>query len=83
MLDARPTNRPGPSETATRREEHELVLAAIRGLPAHYREPFMLRHLQDWTYSQIGAHLDLPVATVETRLVRARRLLREALQDKV
>ena len=59
------------------------MLAAINGLPALYREPFVLRHMNGWGYQQIAEVMDLPVDTVETRLVRARRLLREALKDEL
>lgn len=83
VLDSRPAANPSPDQQAVRAEQHGLVLAAIRGLPAHYREPFVLRHVEEWSYQQIGEHLALGVNTVETRLVRARRLLREALKDKV
>jgi DNA-directed RNA polymerase specialized sigma24 family protein len=38
--------------------------------------------MEDWSYAQIGEALGLPVDTVETRLVRARRLLRSALQGR-
>ncbi|MFQ5429811.1 MAG: RNA polymerase sigma factor [Phycisphaerae bacterium] len=62
-------------------EQHRRILAAIRGLPAIYREPFTLRHLDGWSYAEIGEAMSLPVDTVETRLVRARRLLRAALND--
>lgn len=68
-----------PAGDLAEREQHERVLAAIRGLPAIYREPFVLRHLEEWSYAEIAEALDIPVDTVETRLVRARRLLREAL----
>lgn len=63
-------------------EEHRRVLAAIDALPPIYREPFILRHLEDWSYAQIGEALGLPVDTVETRLVRARRHLRSALKNE-
>lgn len=63
------------------KEQHERVLSAIRGLPEIYREPFVLRHLEDWSYRQIAQTMGLPVDTVETRLVRARRLLRQVLGD--
>lgn len=63
-------------------ELHGAIMQAIRALPAIYREPFVLRHLQEWSYAEIGEVLSLPVATVETRLVRARRLLRELLADE-
>ncbi len=64
-------------------EVREELLRAIEGLPALYREPFVLRHMEDWSYAEIGELLGLPVETVETRLVRARRQLREALRGKV
>jgi len=64
-------------------EQHETVLSAIQGLPAIYREPFVLRHLNDWSYAQISEVMGLSVDTVETRLVRARRLLRECLKEQV
>lgn len=60
-------------------EQHQTVLQAIENLPVIYREPFMLRHLEDWSYKQISQSLDLTVNTVEVRLVRARRMLREVL----
>ena len=68
-----------PGRRVEELELHRRVLGAVRGLPAIYREPFVLRHLEGWSYRQIGQALDLPAETVETRLVRARRLLREAL----
>lgn len=64
-------------------ERHREVLSAIQSLPALYREPFVLRHLNGWSYREISEAMGLPVDTVETRLVRARRFLRESLQDKV
>lgn len=64
-------------------EQRRAILAAIEGLPAIYREPFVLRNLNDWSYQQIAEAMNMPVDTVETRLVRARRLLREALKNTV
>ncbi len=70
---------PGAQRRLEQSEQHKRVLAAIHGLPEIYREPFVLRHLEEWSYREIAQAMDLPVDTVETRLVRARRLLREAL----
>ena len=64
-------------------ERQQVVLQAVASLPALYREPFVLKHLEDWSYRQIGETLGLPTDTVETRLVRARRLLRQRLAGEV
>jgi len=72
-----------PDQKLADNERHGRVLEAISSLPRLYREPFVLKHLEDWSYRQIGEALGLPVDTVETRLVRARRLLRRRLAGKV
>jgi len=64
-------------------EQHQTVLQAVENLPTIYREPFVLRHLEDWSYKQISQTLGLTVNTVEVRLVRARRMLRETLAPKL
>lgn len=74
---------PPAAAKLARQEQHERVLAAIRGLPRIYREPFTLRHLRGMKHREIAAALDMPTATLETRLTRARRLLREELKDLV
>lgn len=74
---------PAPTGAMVDDERHRAVWEAIGSLPAHYREPFVLRHLEGWSYQQIGDLMDMPVDTVETRLVRARRMLRERLAGKV
>ncbi len=73
---------PGPAQpgkTASLKEQHQRVLAAVDAMPAIYKEPFVLRHLEGWTYRQISQTLDMPIDTVGTRLVRARRMLQEQL----
>ncbi len=72
-----------PPDAGMGSEQREALLNALRGLPALYREPFVLRHLEDWSYQEIAEVLGLPIDTVETRLVRARRHLREALDGRL
>jgi RNA polymerase sigma-70 factor (ECF subfamily) len=74
-----PATHATPDGQLMSRETRDAVLQAVRALPAKYREPFVLRHVEDWSYRQIAETMNLAPATVETRLVRARRLLREAL----
>jgi RNA polymerase sigma-70 factor (ECF subfamily) len=77
---AAPDDNPAALE---RSEQRSAVVAAIRSLPPLYREPLVLRHLQGWSYQQIADAMNVPTDTIETRVVRARRLLRDALEGKV
>lgn len=52
-------------------------------LPPEYREPLLLRCVRGMSYQQIGDVLELPVTTIETRLARARRMLRDEVMDDV
>ena len=68
-----------PARRLALHESHQRALRAVAALPAIYRGPFILRHMADWSYRQIADALGLPQETVETRLVRARRMLRKTL----
>ncbi len=63
-------------------EESRRVYHAARSLPAGYREPVLLRCLQSMSYEQIGDAMGLPVTTIETRIARGRRMLREILEQQ-
>jgi RNA polymerase sigma factor (sigma-70 family) len=62
------------------RELSRRVLRLARELPEDYREPLLLRAVRGLSYRQIADTLGLPITTIETRLVRARRMLREQLE---
>jgi RNA polymerase sigma-70 factor (ECF subfamily) len=55
-------------------------MAATARLPEHYREPLLLRAVRGMSYRQIADTLGVPITTVETRLARARRMLRDELE---
>ena len=61
-------------------EEQGMVRQALEGLDEIYRSVIILLYYQKLSYEQIAAVLDVPVKTVETRLYRARRLLRARLE---
>jgi RNA polymerase sigma-70 factor (ECF subfamily) len=63
-------------------EAGRLLLAQVMTLPTEYREPLLLRCIRSMTYQQISDLLDLPVTTVETRLARARRMLRQEVGEQ-
>lgn len=49
----------------------------LAALPAGYAEPLLLRLVHDLSYSQIAHIMDLPETTIENRIVRGRRMLRD------
>lgn len=53
---------------------------AISRLRPEYRSCIMLRHVEDRSYEEIAATLDLPLGTVKTYIHRARHELRRALE---
>lgn len=73
---------PDVAESIVRSEQYRHLLQAIRQLPDKYREVFVLKHVQDITYAQISEILDIPVTTVQIRLVRARRMIHNTLTGK-
>lgn len=68
---------PSPQEPSERRDHAQSVLELARRLPEEYREPLLLQALREMSYREIGRALDLPETTVETRISRARKMLRD------
>ncbi|XVJ57845.1 MAG: sigma-70 family RNA polymerase sigma factor [Tepidisphaera sp.] len=60
-----------------REEECRRMNELLASLPDGYREPLYLKAVQSLSYRQIGHILGLPETTVETRIARARRMIRE------
>jgi RNA polymerase sigma-70 factor, ECF subfamily len=61
-------------------EEKREVRLALDRLGEKYRNVLILLYYQKLSYDQIAAVLDVPMKTVETRLYRARKLLKEDLR---
>jgi len=62
-------------EKIEQKEQCRRILQAVRLLPEKYRQVFMLAYAGDLTYANIAEILDIPVTTVQIRLVRARRMV--------
>ncbi len=65
-----------PQDALLGAERELIVRAAVAALPSRYRDPVVLRHLEGLTNQETAALLDLPEATLRTRLHRAAKLLR-------
>ena len=57
----------------------EDMLLALQQIPALHQEVILLCDVEDLTYKEIAAALDIPIGTVMSRLHRGRELLRTAL----
>lgn len=61
------------------RSEAERILRAIRALPEAYREPLILRLVEEMTGPEIAEQVGLTPASVRVNLHRGMKLLREKL----
>jgi len=78
---------PGDDDAALEPHQAESIDAAevmecLRKLPLEYREPLVLFYLQDVSYSEIAAILEVPIGTVMSRLSRGKARLRNLISDK-
>ncbi|MCP4549030.1 MAG: sigma-70 family RNA polymerase sigma factor [bacterium] len=61
-----------PDKDANRREIQLHIADIMLKIPEHYREPFVLREVNDLTYEEISAVTGLKLGTVRSRINRAR-----------
>jgi len=72
-----------PERAVAQREIRILMERAIDALPEVFRIVFVMREIEDLSIEETAGFLNLPQATVKTRLHRARRLLRQALDEQL
>jgi RNA polymerase sigma-70 factor (ECF subfamily) len=63
-------------------EDHLVLMAALRQLPAAQREAIALYHLADLPVAEVAFTLGVPEGTVKARLSRGRAALATALADQ-
>jgi RNA polymerase sigma-70 factor (ECF subfamily) len=80
-LDGEPVD-PSPDRQQNEQEVRrrlDLALAAVERLQPLYREPLLLKSVHGLSQKEIAALLGVPVTAIESRLARARRMVRAAL----
>ena len=60
-----------------------MIQGAIEQLPLAFREVVLLCDVEEMSYQEIAEALGIPIGTVMSRLARARRALRVALQGRL
>ncbi len=72
-----------PEVDAARAEARRLLEHAVDELPESFRLVFIMREVDGLSVEETAHALELRPETVKTRLHRARRLLRESLEEKL
>jgi len=76
-----PASNDTPESILLQRSDQQLVREALTRLPVPYREVLLLCEFEEMSYQEISATLAIPMGTVMSRLSRARRALRDAVQE--
>lgn len=80
---ALPVENETPETILIDRANERMVQEAMEELPVRYREVLLLCEVEEMSYQEIAGTLAIPAGTVMSRLSRARRALRELVQQKL
>ena len=69
-----------PESLLFARYDVERLRAAIDALPLPFREALLLVDIEEMPYRDVAETLAIPIGTVTSRVMRARKKLREAMQ---
>ena len=72
-----------PDVALAREQLRGLLEEAVADLPDAFRTVFVLRDVEGFSVEETSDALDIPAATVKTRLFRARRKLQQSLAPEV
>ncbi|WP_026688566.1 RNA polymerase sigma factor SigW [Alteribacter aurantiacus] len=70
-----------PEDKVVQYEMQEWIQNEIAALPPKYRSAIILKYLEDLSLKEIAEILNMPVATVKTRIHRGREALRKRLRN--
>jgi RNA polymerase sigma-70 factor (ECF subfamily) len=72
-----------PESILLEQVDQERVQAALEEVPVIFREVLLLCDVEEMSYQEIADTMGVPIGTVMSRLYRARKALRAALEGKV
>lgn len=78
-MDPEDSSAESPSAATLRTEVRRILERRVDELPVVFRTVFILRDVEEMSVEETSQALNIPAATVRTRLFRARALLRAAL----
>lgn len=74
-------NNPSPEEILITNQSLESVLNKIKSLNNDYRRILQLRFFEDLSYKEISKKMDQPINTIKVKLLRAKKLLIEKIEE--
>ncbi|PLX32491.1 MAG: RNA polymerase subunit sigma-24 [Ignavibacteria bacterium] len=75
------TDDPLPDRTADSSIVYDRIQEALLELPEVFREAVIMRDIQELSYEEIAAILEMPIGTVKSRISRGRLQLQDLLKD--
>lgn len=78
IIDESPT----PEDTIITEQNLAKLLRDIKKLKPHYQDVINLRYFQELSYQEISNALNEPMSNVKVKLLRAKKLLSEIIQNK-
>jgi RNA polymerase sigma-70 factor, ECF subfamily len=78
-----PANSPAPNEEILANERAEMVRVAVKNLPEDLREAIVLCEWEERSVAEAATILESTPKAVESRLYRARQILRERLKSRL
>lgn len=73
---------PSPEDKLITEQHLAKLLRDIKKLKPHYQEVINFRYFQELSYKEISKKLDEPINNVKVKLLRAKKLLAEIIQQK-
>ena len=73
---------PSPEDELITEQHLAKLLRDIKKLKPHYQEIINLRYFQELSYKEISIQLKEPINNVKVKLLRAKKLLAEIIQEK-
>jgi RNA polymerase sigma factor (sigma-70 family) len=72
---------PSPADLLIQKQNLAQLLAYIKMLKPHYQQVINLRYFMELSYKEIAAELDEPINNVKIKLLRAKKLLAEIINN--
>lgn len=78
-----PDKRQSLQETIIKKEENRKIKEVLNNLPEKYREAVNYYYIEELSYEDIAKKQSVSIRTVETRLYRAKKILKDMWKEEV